>query len=566
MKTELKTKLLAALMQTRADIKNVKLYHKCVDKYVDGVLIEIRDALAKNIKVDSCISGAFMFAQKTISTKMKRILVNGVQTSIYNIMQGHESTSLLTEIRKGTKIGISGRQSIVKLNALYEDLILIELSNLCIDADTDGDVKQLALQDNEFVLNIDVNPATLRDYVEMTKHTMATTDKGKHYKDTLLENLMAAQKLLTMVRAADESNATTYIREVWRQVDSGRIFGLGNSLQRQKKEVREAALGVCHKYDFKACAFALMAGLAHSIDPTLKIGAVLDYVKNREKIRERVAAEVGIERKLVKTLFTALGFGAGLANNYQCAIRSTLQKDAHIKLNGGKYLEDTELFVQLGDYEYKKLTANTTFCEIHSAFNKINSVIISYYKNNPMIVGCKPYNPLDKDGKEKSSKKMLAYIYHALEFQAMSTLVGLVEQGPLLTAHDCVYYKNKLSDDEYKTITWELQKQYKYLLFEYNPVYPITMKERYYSRYTEDREDERKHKELILEQEQAAMHYVSPNNWILQPLVKNLTDEEYELKHRVRFLSNIDEVSVENMRVRNALASYIADCEAANQL
>ena len=188
---------------------------------------------------------------------------------------------------------------------------MTELLNLKVEANID------ALEDIERNANytVNVDTASLRSYIAKTQQTIAETDKGQHYSEKLRKNLAAAQRLLAMVHEADGSNATAHLRERWEQADTGRLYGQGYSLQCMTQEVRHAALGVCHKYDFKACAFALMAGLAHSIDPTLKLGATLDYITNRAKIRERIATQTGISVALVKVIFTALSQnGPGMAD------------------------------------------------------------------------------------------------------------------------------------------------------------------------------------------------------------------------------------------------------------
>jgi len=67
-----------------------------------------------------------------------------------------------------------------------------------------------------------------------------------------------------------------------------------------------------------------MAGLAHEINPAIQLGAVLDYVKNRQIIRKRIAGQLGISEELVKEIFNSLGFGAELKNNQHNTIRGQL--------------------------------------------------------------------------------------------------------------------------------------------------------------------------------------------------------------------------------------------------
>jgi hypothetical protein len=294
--------------------------------------------------------------------------------------------------------------------------------------------------------------------------------------------------LLTMVHEADETNNTAYLRERWEMADCGRIYGHGYSLQRMTKEVRHAALGECHKYDFKACAYAIMASVAHAVNPALKIATVLDYVKNRAKIRARIAAEVGIGEDVVKTVFTALGFGAKLLNNTHNAIRKELGAATRKQQTE---LVDEEIYnYRLGEEEYLRLTSNETFKNIYEEMQLINATVLGFYEGDDFVIDGNAYVPFYKckvatkkrkvgDLVRRNDAKKLGWLYQALEAMAMKQFAELAQQEPLLTTHDCIYFKHKLNAEQVKDITWQLQQTFAYLRFEYEPIRPIATDEYY---------------------------------------------------------------------------------------
>lgn len=532
---ELKTKLRNALVAAQPALDKDYLYDRCVNRYVDGVLLAIRDAWATNTDTKCTVKGAFALSQRKLADEIRKVFVQDKQRSIYYMMQEHESTSLLTEIHKGFSFGNNSMLSVVKLNDLYKELILTELLNLKVEANID------ALEDIERNANytVNVDTASLRSYIAKTQQTIAETDKGKHYSDKLRKNLAAAQRLLMMVHEADDSNATDYLRERWEQADTGRLYGQGYSLQCMTQEVRHAALGVCHKYDFKACAFALMAGLAHSINPTLQLGATLDYITNRAKIRERIAKQTGISVALVKEIFTALGFGAELKNNTHNAIRGALAKAARMQHDSEERL-DRDVYNNLGAVEFARLVGNETFGFIYGELQQINATILQHFDGDDFEISGNAYNATHpKTGKKRNSRQKLAFVYQAMESSAMLRFAELAEQEPLLTTHDCIYFKQKLSSEQVKDITLALQETFIYLRFEHEKTKIIVTQAYFDSRFADEIEAERKHKELIAQQEQISINHLPSKRLVMQMTKKVLTDTEYEEQRRAQFMRDV---------------------------
>jgi hypothetical protein len=430
-------------------------------------------------------------------------------------MRDDVTTSLLVVVSKGFSKNGNGKLSTVKINELYKDLVMEELLNLRIEGN------QMLLDEIEQNANYSVNvdPVSLSSFIAKTSETIRSTTKGSAYKEKLLRNLTAARQLQSMIHPADGTNEAPYIRERWEMADCGRIYGQGYSLQRMPKEVRHAALGVCHKYDFKASAFALMAGLAYAINPSIRLGAVLDYVKNRQVIRKRIAAQLGISEGVVKTIFTALGFGAELKNNQHNAIRGALAAAARIQHDTTVRLERS-IYNNLGAEEFKQLVNNQAFGFIYEELQAINATIIEYFKVNELVLGDVTYSETDpRTGKKRNERQKLAWIYQALESMAMMQFAELAQQEPLLTTHDCLYFKEELPASAVVDITVKLQETFRFLRFEHQAIYPIADEAQFDARFFDADNFEQMHlQHLAAEEASAEQNYVATDSrWSHSP-------------------------------------------------
>jgi len=501
MESELKTRLRDALKLAAPKIGKDYLYERCVAKYINAMLPAISAAISLKHKTNALMPDQFYFSQSKVREEIGTI--GKQQQYIYQLMKSNQSTSLLFVKSKGfNKNGVS-KLSTVTLNPIYKDLVMEELLNLRIEAN------QKLLDDIEATANytVNVDPVSLARFISKTTETLRTTSNGSAYKQTLLRNLTAAKQIQSMIHKADNTNATPYIRERWEMADCGRIYGQGYSLQRMPKEVRHAALGVCHKYDFKASAFAIMAGLAYAINPAIKIGATRDYIKNRQAIRKRIADELHIDESVIKTIFTALGFGAELKNNQHNAIRGALAKAARMQHDATERLP-RDVYNNLGAEEFKRLVENRTFGYIYDEMQTINSTILRYFKTRVPAFGDVTYRELDpKTGKKRNERQKLAWIYQALEAMAMKQFAELAQQEPLLTTHDCLYFKQKLPASVILDATVKLQDTFQFLRFEHEAIYPIAEQDQFEARFDDVRLFEAEHKQRIAEQTELGVIY-----------------------------------------------------------
>lgn len=253
--------------------------------------------------------------------------------------------------------------------------------------------------------------------------------------------------------------------------------------------MRHAALGECHKYDFKASSYALLTSLAVQIDPTLHVAAIKDYIRHRTHIRARVAKAVGISEVWAKAVFTAIGFGAELRDNPHNAIRA-----------------------KLGHDKYNLLVGNTEFAMIATQLKAVSKTIDKAFPNTGFEFFGADYSPLDPHtGSRRTKNQKLAWIYQRMESEALRMFVDLADEQPLLVAHDCAYFKSKLPASKTQDIAFQLSRQFELLRFEHEKVIPIYAAEDVGHLDALIRADLASHAARIQEEERLAAPYRSPS-------------------------------------------------------
>ena len=154
-------------------------------------------------------------------------------------------------------------------------------------------------------------------------------------------------------------------------------------------------------------------------------------------------------------------------------------------------------------------------------------------------------DPNSRKGAKRTKNQRAAWIYQCLEADAMNKFIDYAKRyagvDPLLTTHDCIYYKQKLPAETIKDITYMLREEYKYVQFEHEAVYPIRTEEDFARRFSDNEQAEMDHKQFIKEQEWKASGY--GNNYAGPKQIRRQeTDEEYEIRRHNQFLIDISMV------------------------
>jgi hypothetical protein len=460
---------------------------KAVDKYISVMKLHIAESIFKfGYENNSQIS----LPMTSIRKQIGRMTVNGKQIWITDLMKRDPRTSII----QIDKRGYEGKVSLVSINPYYEKELMNEVFNVNAELNPNK-LKEIRINAN---YDIVVDPLALQEYISKTTNTYNSVLDNKNtseaYKNKLVNNLLIAKQLLSQI---ESHNDVYFIREYWKQSDSGRVYGQGLSLQRVPKEVRNAALGVCHQYDFQASSFALMAGLAHQIDPSLKIETIKEYIKDRAVIRKRIAKALSISEDWTKDIFTSLGFGASTANNPFTSIRG-----------------------KLGAEKYTLLMNNQEFRHIKEAIEQVRAIIADYFVSDNFEFMGMTYSNIDPNSdplrpKKRTINQKLAWIYQVMESTAIQEFTALVadNQYPLLFAHDCVYFKNKIHTDKFATAMNELRKTFPLLKIEHQEIIPIyNSSNPKIKQYERAMEEELAHKKLIAQKKLEANNGFVPNS------------------------------------------------------
>lgn len=128
------------------------------------------------------------------------------------------------------------------------------------------------------------------------------------------------------------------------EVDSGRLFGVGFSLQNAARDVKRIAFSGCWEYDFENCHFSILSQLAHKAGH--RCGAIRGYLANKAEYRNRIAADVGITVEQVKKCLLALLYGARESTSPRCAIPEEIGGES-----GGMFFQHELVRLLMADIE-----------------------------------------------------------------------------------------------------------------------------------------------------------------------------------------------------------------------
>jgi hypothetical protein len=450
------------------------LADRYANKYVSVVLPEIRQAILRPHNKDDELS----FNSKEVYSACGQL---GSRERLFTLLQQSPHTRLIDIVFRGN----IGKLSRVKLNPIYKEQIMYELLEMPTQALTNQERKEIRERAN---VVIEIDSESLSSFIKHTEQQTKTAGPGKYY-DKLINNLLRARELYL---EAQEINGKRYLMEYWVTADTGRQYGHYNSLQRMSQEVRHAALGVCHKYDFQAHSFAVMASLAKTIDPDLKIAQIEDYIRYRTAIRQRIATDVGVSEAAIKSVFTSLGFGAKPINNPYTSIRRAV------------YTEEA----------YERLINQTEFKFIVEDLQKINDTIDAYIPATDYEWHLnKTYTAKTQQGRKRNRSQKLAWLYQNTEAYITDQAVKIIRERtglePLMTVHDCIYYKQPVPSATVIDVQVILRENYPYIRLEHEAIFPIGTDEQFVNRFAQDEQAELEHKQKIHQEELVARGYTN---------------------------------------------------------
>lgn len=111
---------------------------------------------------------------------------------------------------------------------------------------------------------------------------------------------------------------------------SGRLYGVGVTLQNIPAPIKQAALNGQWEYDFSNCHYAILDQMAARFGHDCT--AVRHYLANKKAVRQQIADEAGITPERAKECLLATLYGARAALSWQHAIPAAIGKEAAARL------------------------------------------------------------------------------------------------------------------------------------------------------------------------------------------------------------------------------------------
>jgi hypothetical protein len=116
----------------------------------------------------------------------------------------------------------------------------------------------------------------------------------------------------------------------YKESPSGRLYGVGVTLQNAHSLIKEAALHGLWEYDFSNCHYSIIEQMASREGFDCK--AIQHYLANKSEVREAIATDVQITVEQAKTCLVAILYGAKASLRPDDAIPNEIGIDAAIRL------------------------------------------------------------------------------------------------------------------------------------------------------------------------------------------------------------------------------------------
>jgi hypothetical protein len=121
-----------------------------------------------------------------------------------------------------------------------------------------------------------------------------------------------------------------YVMHRYAQSRSGRLYGVGVTLQNTPTLIKEAALAGQWEYDFSNCHFTILDQMAAQFG--YDCTAIRHYLGNKNAIRAAIADQAGIKVEQAKVCLLATLYGARASLSRENAIPEEIGADAAARL------------------------------------------------------------------------------------------------------------------------------------------------------------------------------------------------------------------------------------------
>ena len=178
-----------------------------------------------------------------------------------------------------------------------------------------------------------VNLRLMADRIDLMLQANRQGQLPESYKRAYSKNMSQLQGYLndtqTLIRQAEHFGGLP-IQYV--QSNTGRLYATGVNVQGCKLQIRHAALVGCYDYDIAACHFSILTQMAAKFG--LKCNAIDDYIANKAQTRLDLSNMLGVEVDKVKTVLTAMAYGARQSLDPRDAIAKEIGQEAALHFYG----------------------------------------------------------------------------------------------------------------------------------------------------------------------------------------------------------------------------------------
>jgi hypothetical protein len=113
-----------------------------------------------------------------------------------------------------------------------------------------------------------------------------------------------------------------YIAQEYEEKPAGRLYSSGLTLQTVHGLVRRAATDDCYEYDFANCHYTILHHLAKQ--EGLVCSTIIEYLNNKQRIRQEIAQRIGVSIKQVKQALISLIYGAPVSAYWEGSLKDIM--------------------------------------------------------------------------------------------------------------------------------------------------------------------------------------------------------------------------------------------------
>ena len=299
------------------------------------------------------------------------------------------------------------------------------------------------------IVPIDVK--SIKAFIDTTNTYIDTNKKMFRNTEKLERRVREAKRIYTLA-----SVCNGHLIQIINKSEFGRRFYKGPNLQSVHKDVRHAALGNCIEYDINNSVYAWRLTEAKRIakehDIKTLFPATMDYMDRKDAIRSDLANKVfktsnltvPFKVKLIKRVFTAIGFGAQGSSGPAFWDVDGDRKTYAIN-NIIRNPDDRNIFFKDGFVK-----------EFMEEQQLISKVIFAKYKDDYVNV-----NAIRNESGRMSEAKLLAYLYQHVETSIIDdALSHIPKNNILLRCHDA-FYVSHISAKDIAEVRYKLKSHIK---------------------------------------------------------------------------------------------------------